>query len=75
MTTITRDDQSRTYDRANSAIFLKTREKHGGLSNMAGGFPLVVNGTEIRTSEALYQACRFPHLPSFSTRLSPRKAR
>jgi type I restriction enzyme S subunit len=30
---------------------------------MAGGFPLHVQGTRIYTSEALYQACRFPHLP------------
>lgn len=30
---------------------------------MAGGFPLLVNGISIRTSEALYQVCRFPHLP------------
>jgi ribA/ribD-fused uncharacterized protein len=30
---------------------------------MAPGFPLKVNGVLIRTSEALYQACRFPHLP------------
>lgn len=30
---------------------------------MAAGFPLKVNGIPIRTSEALYQACRFPHLP------------
>ena len=32
--------QIRTYCRSNSAVFLKTKEKHGGLSNMAGGFPL-----------------------------------
>lgn len=55
--------QTRTYDRANSIVFLKTKELFGGLSNMAGGFPLSVNGLRIRTSEALYQACRFPHLP------------
>ena len=30
---------------------------------MASGFPLRVNGMRILTSEALYQACRFPHLP------------
>jgi len=30
---------------------------------MASGFPLRVNGVRILTSEALYQACRFPHLP------------
>ncbi len=29
---------------------------------MAGGFPLRVDGIRILTSEALYQACRFPHL-------------
>ena len=53
----------REYDRTKSAVFLKTKERFGALSNMAGGFPLHVNGFEIRTSEALYQACRFPHLP------------
>lgn len=31
---------------------------------MAPGFPISINGRAIRTSEALYQACRFPHLPS-----------
>jgi type I restriction enzyme S subunit len=30
---------------------------------MAAGFPLHVNGVRIKTSEALYQACRFPHMP------------
>ena len=56
-------DQTRTYDRDSSVVFLKTNEKFGGLSNMAGGYPLLVNGVRILTSEALYQACRFPHLP------------
>ena len=53
----------RTYARTGSAVFCKTKERYGGLSNMAGGFPLCVNGLRIRTSEALYQACRFPHRP------------
>lgn len=55
--------QVRTYVPNESAVFLKTRERFGGLSNMAPGFPLVVNGVRIRTSEALYQSCRFPHMP------------
>ena len=55
--------QVRTYDRATSVVFLKTKERFGGLSNMAPGFPLRVNRVRIRTSEALYQACRFPHMP------------
>ncbi len=57
------NSQARTYDRASSIVFLKTNEPFGGLSNMAGGFPLHVQGARIYTSEALYQACRFPQLP------------
>jgi len=30
---------------------------------MASGYILVINGVTILTSEALYQACRFPHMP------------
>jgi type I restriction enzyme S subunit len=54
----------REYDRQKSVVFRKTTEKWGGLSNMAAGFPIIVNGIHIRSSEALYQACRFPHLPN-----------
>lgn len=57
------NNQTRVYGRDTSIVFLKTKERFGGLSNMAGGFPLRVNGIRIRTSEALYQACRFPHMP------------
>ena len=53
--------QMRTYTRDESAVFRKTKEKYGGLSNMAGGYPLEVNNIRILTSEALYQACRFPN--------------
>ena len=53
----------RTYNPAESVVFLKTKERFGGLSNMAAGFPLKVNSVPIRTVEALYQACRFPHKP------------
>lgn len=56
-------DQTRAYSRKDSVVFLKTGEPFGGLSNMAGGYPIHVNGVRILTSEALYQACRFPHLP------------
>jgi type I restriction enzyme, S subunit len=55
--------ERRKYDQLKSAVFCKTHEPFGGLSNMAAGFPLRVNSIPIRTSEALYQACRFPHLP------------
>jgi type I restriction enzyme S subunit len=61
--------QIRTYSPSAAAVFLKTNEKYGGLSNMAPGFPLCVNGVRIRTSEALYQACRFPHLPDIQRQI------
>jgi len=49
--------------RGDSAVFFKTREAFGELSNMCSGYPLVVGGVTVPSSEALYQACRFPHLP------------
>lgn len=59
----TRKDLLRTYVRNEAAVFCKTKEAFGGLSNMASGYPLHINGVRILTSEALYQACRFPHRP------------
>lgn len=53
----------RTYSAADCVVFRKTAAAFGGLSNMAPGYPLQINGVRIRTSEALYQACRFPHDP------------
>jgi|LakMenEpi03Aug12_release.lakeMendotaPanAssembly.Ray.scaffolds.fasta_scaffold158955_1 ribA/ribD-fused uncharacterized protein len=55
--------QIRIYNRNECITFRKTKEAFGGLSNMAGGYNLKVNGVNILTAEALYQACRFPHLP------------
>lgn len=52
-----------TYQRKECAVFLRTAEHFGGLSNMAGGYSLLINRIRILTSEALYQACRFPNLP------------
>jgi len=53
----------REYARDQVVSFRKTTEDFGGLSNMAPGYPIEISGYKIRTSEALYQACRFPHLP------------
>lgn len=54
---------ARTYARRDCAVFRKTDEAFGGLSNMAPGYPVRVNGVRVMTIEALYQASRFPHLP------------
>ncbi len=61
--------QLRTYNRDDCVVFCKTNEKFGGLSNMAPGFPLRINDVDFRTSEALYQACRFPHINHLKTYL------
>lgn len=61
--------EPRRYHRNKAIIFRKTNEAFGGLSNMAPGFPLQVNALRIRTSEALYQACRFPHMPDVQLRI------
>lgn len=53
----------RTYVRSEVVVIYKTKEEFGGLSNMASGYPLQINGICILTVEALYQACRFPFLP------------
>lgn len=53
----------RVYDINQSVVFWKTTEKWGELSNMASGFVLSVNDLLIPSSEALYQACRFPNNP------------
>ena len=52
--------ESRQYDIRCAAAFRKTDEKWGDFSNMAGSYPIVVNGIRIPSVEALYQACRFP---------------
>ncbi|QOR62937.1 NADAR family protein [Sulfurovum indicum] len=36
---------------------------------MVSGYPLVVNNTFFLSSEALYQCCRFPHLPDVQKKI------
>jgi len=57
------DFELRGWSRDTSVVFRKTKEKWGGLSNMAAGYPIEVNGEIWATSEALYQALRFPNHP------------
>lgn len=53
----------RIYQRRDVVTFRRTNELFGGLSNMAPGFPVSILDVRILTVEALYQACRFPHMP------------
>lgn len=59
----------RKYKKGECIVFRSTREEYGGLSNMAAGFPIVVNNTFVRTSEALYQALRYPNHPEIQRQI------
>lgn len=56
------------------AVFFRTRDKWGGFSNMCAGFPLVVQAEQFRTSEALYQALRFPDHPDIQELIRAEKS-
>ena len=45
------------------AHFMRSRERHGQLSNMTFGFPLTINGLTFQGPEGLYQALKFPGSP------------
>lgn len=71
---VTTKYQTRTYKYDEVCHFRKTKELNGGLSNMASGYPIKINGIYILTSEALYQACRFPHLPDVQKKIIDEKS-
>lgn len=54
---------TRRYKLDEAAAFRNTRETFGAFHNPAAGFPLIVEGIEIGSSEAYYQAMRFPDAP------------
>lgn len=66
------------YSKKENIVFNKTKEAFGGLSNMAAGFkihiPLGSETITILTSEALYQACRYPHLPELQQTIIEQKS-
>ncbi len=62
-------EQIRTYDVNACIAFRKTSEAFGGLSNMAPGYKIDIYGIQFLTSEALYQACRFPNHPEIQQQI------
>lgn len=61
--------EMRIYKRNESIVFRKTKEEFGGLSNMAAGFPIKIFNVIILSSEALYQACRYPNDPEIQMKI------
>lgn len=64
-----------TYSKKETCCFQKVDTEWGGLSNMKGIiYPLLVNKRRILTSEALYQACRFPDFPEIQEEIIKQKS-
>lgn len=74
MNEIPKKYNERTYNNFEVCYFRKTKEAFGGLSNMASGYPLCINGIDILTSEAIYQACRFPNLSDVQCKIIEQKS-
>lgn len=64
-----------TYSKKDTCWFQKVDTEWGGLSNMKGIiYPLLVNKRRILTSEALYQAFRFPDFPEIQEEIIKQKS-
>src|ERR1051325_5159541 len=57
------------YMPTNCITFWRSRDEFGGLSNMAGGYPIRLGPHRICTSEHLFQAMRFPDAPQLQLRM------
>ncbi|WP_432776547.1 NADAR family protein [Brevibacillus gelatini] len=66
--------EKRVYKRSEAIVFRKTKEEFGGLSNMASGFPIKIGKISIYSSEALYQACRYPDNPEIQRKIISEKS-
>lgn len=58
------------YSVRNCAQFMRSRERHGNLSNMTGGFPIAVNGITFQSPEGLYQALKYPLHPNVQRQIA-----
>ena len=63
------DGTMRVYRKSEVAHFMRSKEKHGALSNMCGGFPMVLCDVMLLTNESYYQAMRYTHRPEFQKRV------
>ncbi len=57
------------YAYADCVTFWRSGDAFGGLSNMAGGYPITLGPYRARTSEHLYQALRFPDHPELQSEI------
>ena len=70
MTSQAPEDRQYTYSEREAAAFLRVRDEHGQLSNMAGGMPVQFGGRSYQSSEGLYQALKFSSDPDVQNRIA-----
>jgi ribA/ribD-fused uncharacterized protein len=63
------DPPMRSYDLGACVAFSHPKWPWGALSNFSADFQLHIDGAMWPTTEHLYQACRFPHLPELQGRI------
>ena len=54
------DTETNLYDAFQCAVFRRSKDRHGELSNMTGGYPLTHGGVRFQSPEGLYQALKYP---------------
>ena len=64
------DLRPRLWNKPECAVFMKSRERHGNLSNMTFNFPITVNGVTFQGPEGLYQALKFPGHPQVQRQIA-----
>lgn len=57
------------YTPDNSVFFMRTDAEYGVFSNMHPKFPIMVGKQKVKSTEHLYQAMRFTHLPDIQRRV------
>ena len=62
---------TRTYQADESCVFRLTRDEWGELSNFwAGPEPILVNSLAFKTSEAFFQALKYPYDPAYQEQIA-----
>ena len=64
------DQSGAVYSPEECAVFRRSRDRYGDLSNMTHGFPLEVNGLRFQSPEGLYQALKFPEGPKLQAEIA-----
>lgn len=63
-----------TYQRSNCVTFRKTKDPFGAMSNMATGYSIWIEDNLVPSSEAPYQASRFPTGPDLQSLIFSQKS-